>query len=304
MQQIWILFALLSAVGIAIGNIITKRLLSRLEGWLILYARFLFAALFAMLLFFFTKIPKIKPDFYWAVFLASVINVIGWGMMIKAFSIRQLVKTFPLISFTPVFAILTGYIIVGEVPAISGVLGIVIIVVGSYILNFQSGEINFYKSLKRIVNEKSSRYMLGTAFLFSLTGPFFKKAVVNSSIWFTIATSVILSALILTLFFNFRKSKIFFKGRSKSIRFRVLFTLRRRDLGLLIITGTVMLLVGIAIFRAFELTLVAYAISVKRLSILFTIIFSYFLLEEKEDIGRILVAGTMMTLGTFLVALG
>lgn len=303
MQQIWVPFALLSALSVAIVNIITKKLLSRLEEWLVFYTHCLFAALPGLLLFFFLEIPKIKPDFYWAVLLASIIDVIALGMMIRAISLGQLAKTFPLIFFTPIFVILTGYLILGEVPTLVGLLGIAVIVVGAWILNLESGEINFFKPLKQIIKQKASRYMLGTAFLFSFTAPLFKKAIVSSSIWFTMATSLILSTLMLTLFFGIRGNRFFSKSSSRPAGFGIFFALRRRDLGLLIINGIVVLLLMMSICVAFELTIVAYAISVKRLSVLFTIIFSYFFLEEK-GLPRNLAAGIIMISGAFLIALG
>lgn len=300
---LWILFALLSALSVAVVNIITKKLLSRIEEWLVFYAHYLFAALPGILLFFFIKIPKIQPDFYWAVGLASVLDVTGLGMMIRAISLGQLAKTFPLISFGPIFVILTSYAILKEVPTLLGMLGIVVIVGGAWILNFEKAERNFFKPLKRIINQKTSRYMLGTAFLFSFTAPLFKKAIMSSSVWFTMATSLILSTLILTLFFGIAGNKFYSKGSSPSGNFRKIFALSRRDLCLLIIAGLVVLLLMISICVAFELTLVAYAISVKRLSILFTIIFSYFFLGEKE-LSKNLMAGISMILGVFLIALG
>jgi uncharacterized membrane protein len=54
-------------------------------------------------------------------------------------------------------------------------------------------------------------------------------------------------------------------------------------------------------FRAIQLVEVAYMISVKRTSLLFGIVLGAWLFAER-DLGRNLVAGTLMVAGVFLIA--
>ncbi len=285
--MLWFVFALASGICVAIMNTITRRL-KDLNTMSLLCGRYLIATLFAIPLLFFTGIPNVSPTFYPFILIASFADVVAVGLLIKAIRSAELSRTFPFVSFTPLFLILTGFLVLGELPSLIGALGIISVVLGAYLLNLKEGS-NFFTPFIRIIREKGSRYVLIAAFLFSLVGPALKKAILSSSISFTTAVYFILSAAALTPFF--------IRKRDACVRDC------KENFTLLAITGVALFLTIIAISLAFRLTLAVYVVSIKRLSIPFTILAGYYFFREK-NLVRNLTAATIMMLGTILISIG
>lgn len=288
----WLFLALVSAIFVALKNVITRRLVSLTDKDVILYAGYLFPALFAILLIFFTGIPEIKPGFYYSITIASIIDIIAVVFFIKAIASAELAKTFPLVAFTPIFLIVTAFLILGEIPSIIGFFGILAISFGAYLLRSESVKVGILEPLKLLVREKGPRYMLIAAFLFSVIGPFYKKAILNSSPFFALAISQFLCALLLILFF-LPKKRIYAIHQKIVTNFKLLF-----------LASMAAFFAALALFVALTSSApTVYVISIKRTSILFTIILGFIFFKEKNFV-RNLVAGIIMILGIFLISLG
>ena len=287
----WLFLSLASAILVATKNVITRKLVFLTDTETILYSKYLAASLFAFLLVFFTGIPEIKPAFYYSIFVASIIDIIAAWCFLNAIASTQLAKTYPLVAFTPIFLLGTSFFILGEVPSALGLAGILLIVCGAYLLRVESIKVGILEPVKLLLKEKSSRYMLIAAFLFSFLAAFFKKAILNSSPFFALCVTQLLSTLFLTVFFLKRKMVGILCKRIVD-NFKLLF-----------VSGIVTFLAGVALFAAFQLGLASYVVSVKRTSILFTIILGYIFFKE-DNLIRSLIIGSIMVLGIFLISLG
>ena len=287
----WLFLSLASGILVAAKNVITRKLVFLTDRWVILYSKYLFVSLFALLLISFTGIPEIKPAFYYSIIIASVIDVIAAWCFLNAIASSQLAKTFPLVAFTPVFLLGTSFFILGELPTTLGLAGILLIVCGAYLLRAESIKVGVLEPIKLLLKEKGQRYMLIAAFLFSFLAVFFKKAILNSSPFFAFGVTQLLSTLFLTVFFLKKKT------------LGALFKKTVDNFKLLFIASIVGFLAGLTLFAAFQLGLAAYVVSVKRTSILFTIILGYIFFRE-EHIIRSLLIGSIMVLGIFLISAG
>jgi len=287
----WLFLSLASAILVATKNVITRKLIFLTDRQVILYSKYLFVSLFALLLIFFTGIPEIKPAFYYSILAASVIDVIASWCFLNAIASTQLAKTFPLVAFTPIFLLGTSFFILGELPTVLGLAGILLIVCGAYLLRAESIKVGILEPVKLLLKENSSRYMLMAAFLFSFLAVFFKKAILNSSPFFAFGATQLLSTLFLTLLFLKKKT------------LGVLFKKTADNFKLLFVGSIVSFLAGLALFAALQLGLACYVVSVKRTSILFTIILGYIFFKE-DNLIRGLVIGSIMVLGIFVISLG
>jgi drug/metabolite transporter (DMT)-like permease len=202
----WLFLSLASGFSVAVKNVIIRKVVFLTDKWVILYSKYLFVSLFAMVLIFFTGIPEIKPAFYYSIIIASAIDVIAAWCFLNAIASTQLAKIFPLVAFTPVFLLATSFFILGELPSILGLAGILLIVCGAYLLRAESIKVGFLEPIKLLLREKGQRHMLMAAFLFSFLAVFFKKAILNSSPFFAFGVTQLLSTLFLTLFFLKRKN--------------------------------------------------------------------------------------------------
>jgi len=287
----WLFLSLASGLSVAVKNVITKKLVFLTDRQVILYSKYLFVSLFSLLLISFTGIPEIKTTFYYSIIIASVIDVIAAWCFINAIASTQLAKTFPLVAFTPIFLLVTSFFMLGELPSILGLAGILLIVCGAYLLRSESIKVGVLEPIKLLLKEKGQRHMLMAAFLFSFLAVFFKKAILNSSPFFAFSVTQLLSTLFLTLFFLQRKT------------LGVLFKKTADNFKLLFVASIVGFLAGLTLFAAFQLGLAAYVVSVKRTSILFTIILGYIFFRE-DHIIRSLLIGIIMVLGIFLISVG
>jgi len=257
----------------------------------ILYSKYLFVSLFSLLLIFFTGVPEIKPAFYYSIIVASVIDVIAAWCFLNAIASTQLAKTFPLVAFTPTFLLGTSFFILGELPSILGLAGILLIVCGAYLLRAESIKVGVLEPIKPLLKEKGQRHMLMAAFLFSFLAVFFKKAILNSSPFFAFGVTQLLSTLFLTTLFLKKKT------------LGALFKKTADNFKLLFIASIVGFLAGLTLFTAFQLGLAAYVVSVKRTSILFTIILGYIFFREDHIIRNLLI-GSIIVSGIFLISVG
>ena len=82
---------------------------------------------------------------------------------------------------TPLFMVFTGYITLGESVSVWGGLGVISIVIGSYILNLRHGIKGFWGPVKALISEKGSLLMLLVALFYSFASVIGKKAILHSS---------------------------------------------------------------------------------------------------------------------------
>jgi drug/metabolite transporter (DMT)-like permease len=184
--------------------------------------------------------------------------------------------------------IITGAVILGEVPNRLGVLGILITCIGGYVLNLDMGRFNFKDPFLAIIREKGSWLMLIVAFIFSFAAVVGKKGILHSSpLFFTISFFV---AFNLTIIFG-----LLAVGKIQIKTYTV-------APGKGIIAGTLLFLHAVSHGFAISLTKAAYMISIKRLSILFGVIFGAVFFQER-NIGIRLAGATLMLSGAALIIL-
>ncbi len=205
----------------------------------------------------------------------------------KAIKISPLSLTLPFLSLTPVFLIGTSYIILGESPDRSGFIGIVLVVIGAYLLNVHTISKGLFEPFKAIAKEQGSVLMIIVAFVFSIGACIGKIAVQHSDpLFFSVVYSFLLT-FIFYLVISFRTKKLYSKVFSRPILF-------------LLIGGLIAMMI-ITHLSAVNLVEVAYMVSVKRLSILFGVIYGVIFFKE-TNIKERLLGATVMVSGIIMIA--
>jgi drug/metabolite transporter (DMT)-like permease len=198
----------------------------------------------------------------------------------RAIQISPLSLTLPYLAFTPIFAIIPGYLFLRELPNAWGGAGILLTVLGSFVLNLNPHEANAGIRSAHITREPGSLLMLFVAFLFGFAVVLGKVAIVHSSVmFFTVLFFAVLNfSMVLFLWIaGMVNLKTFFEKPAKGLTAGVLLFLH-------------------AVFHgwAVSLTKVVYMISVKRLSILIGVLLGGVFFEEKNIPIR--TAGTLLML--------
>src|SRR4051812_44784889 len=100
----------------------------------------------------------------------GLITLVMW-LYFRALQISPMSLCIPFLAFTPVFLIPSGWILLGELPSPLKLLGVALIVVGSFVMHRKLFAIGWTAPIRAVIPEKGSRYMLLVSFIFSITNP-------------------------------------------------------------------------------------------------------------------------------------
>lgn len=288
-SNIWIILALGSALCLASSDALTARVLrdnedEALVGW----GRLVFSLPVLLVLWLSQNIPLVDATFYKAFLISLPLEIITVFLYIKALKVSPLSLTLPFLSLTPMFLLLASIFVFNETLSSGGVTGVMLIVIGGYILNAHAAKRGILEPLKAIVREKGSLYMIAVAFIYSITSSLGKIAIEHSSpLFFGTTYFLSLTVAITPLCFWYGRNNInrFFK---KGIYLR------------LILPGLFYGAMIVFHMLSLDLANVAYMISVKRLSLLIGVLYGRIFFKEKNFRERLLGA-TFMFAGFVLI---
>lgn len=232
------------------------------------------------------------PAAFWGWILALIpLELAAMLIYMRAIRDHPLSLTLPYLAFTPVFVILTGFVLLGERVSLAGAGGILLVVAGAWLLNVRHASPGAWRSwslpLRAILREPGSRMMLAVAFLYSLTSAMGKGAMqYMAPEHFGAFYFVLLGTAAVALLAGPRP--------------RLLRTIWRRPWAVLAVAGLSALMV-FTHFLALQQVEVAYMIAVKRTSLLFGILYGALLFKE-AGLGAHALAGALMLAGVFLIA--
>ncbi|HZX48451.1 MAG TPA: EamA family transporter [Nitrospirota bacterium] len=282
----WVFYALITALSIATADAISKKALIKSNEYVIAWVRQGYSLPFLVIAFFFIDIPPLDSTFWLTLLIAIPLDVTAIILYIKAIRISPLSLTIPFIALSPVFVIITAFVILGELPDISGLIGILLIVTGAYLLNVRATRHGVLGPIMAIRREKGSVLMIIVAGIFSLTSTLGKVAVMHSS------------PLFFGAFYPFILTGIFtviagLKGQLSGVITRPWIFLG---------IGFCMAVMMLTHYVAISLTDVAYMISVKRCSLLFSVIYGWLLFRE-ISISERFIGAVLMIAGVVAITL-
>lgn len=286
--MLWLILSLLTALSVSSQDAWVKKFFSHLTPYEMLAYPLVYSTPMFVIMLPFISVPRLDAVFFWC-FLAGIpINGVAFLLHLKAIKISPLSLTVPYLAFTPGFIIITGYLFLDEMPNMWGIFGILIICAGSYVLNIDPGKWRPLDPFKAVFKETGSWLMLIVAFLYSFGAVIGKKGILHSSpLFFTVSYFGVFN-LVLVLFFRI-------------LRKISLETFREPHIKGVIVGGLLFLHVFFHCW-AVSLTKAAYMISVKRLSILFSVIYGKFVFKEENMICRFSGA-LLMLVGTVIISL-
>ncbi len=284
----WIVYSFLTALFESIKDVLGKKSLEKCNEYIVAWALRLFALPFLLPLLFFTKEIVLGSRFWIALLAGGTLNLITTVLYMKALKASDLSVTVPMVTFTPLFLLLTSPIIVGEFPPLVGILGIISIVFGSYLLHLKEKQKGILAPFKAIITEKGPRLMLVVAFVFSVTANIDKVGIQSSS--------VVLWAVAIHIFTIITMVPLVWLTSRSSIHQLV------KHRNVLISLGLINALKYFFQLAALQFTLVAYVISIKRTSAILCVIFGALIFKE-TGIKERLTGSVIMVLGVLLITL-
>jgi drug/metabolite transporter (DMT)-like permease len=283
----WFFLSLLAALGLATADALTKRFLSDLPPYRMGVVRILSSAPWMVLALLF--LPSAVPDqtFWLAIAAALPLEIFAFFLYMRALKLSPLSLSLPFLAFTPVFMILTGLFILGESIRLGGILGILLIVLGAYVLNLSKMKSGLLGPIRAVMHEPGSWIMLLVSFVYSLTAPIGKVAILHSNPWFFAAVyNLALSVVIVSLW----------PVAAGSAGARGIFCRP----GPMLLIGLMAAMENFAHMMAIAQVEAAYMIAVKRLSLLFGVLYGAWWFGE-QNIRERLAGAAIMIAGVFLI---
>jgi len=274
----WVALSLVCALSLATADALTKKATEGVGEYVVGWLRLLFTAPILAVLLLFVETPPLDRTFYLTVAAALPLEILAFMLYIKALRVSPLSLTIPFLAFTPVFLVGSSYAIAGEAVSAQGAVGIMLIAGGGYLLHFEGKGRGMLGPFRAMTREKGSLLMLVVAAIYSITSSLGKVAINHSAPLFFGAVYFIVLAACYAPFAlpEIRKTKI-----------------PTGALRTMVFVGALNAVMVSTHMLAMSMTKVAYMISVKRTSLLFSVLYGYLLFREGRPAERFLAAAVM-----------
>ncbi len=308
----WFLLAIATGVFFGLQSVVIKIVSKRYHHLQILTWLFVIAGLLLLPIGLSAQWEIDLNPFILSTATSFVINLIAYYLLTRAIRISPISLVMPFVGLTPLFLTISSYIILGETITMIGLIGILSIVIGGFILQLpvpdesQAGGIKVWR---RLINtsEKGIGYVILVAFLWSITASVEKIAVLSSApeIYALIIHLALGVGFLFMYRFMIKKNKASHeragenasnemdKANSRTIK---------QHYVLLIVLGLISAALALCQLTAIKMTMVTYVIAFKRAGVLVSSLFGFFYFKEggvlKSLVGTllILVGATIITI--------
>ena len=229
---------------------------------------------------------QIPPLPFFLILIVEIpLEIIASFCYIKAYQLSPQSLVGPLFSLSVIFLVPLSFFVFGDIPSLAGWSGIILGIMGSFFLGWDSKNPEIKKSLNNILSEKGTYYMLGTTLIVSM-------AIILAKLSFTYASPLlsafyVISALMIFWLPNmFREIPLIWKKNWRQL------------IGIGVCNGIANILhyIGLSLLPS------AYYISLKRSAVVFDVILGKTINNETHFRGR-LIGASLMLIGIFLVAI-
>tara|TARA_R110002020_G_scaffold358857_3_gene571523 strand:+ start:8757 stop:9644 length:888 start_codon:yes stop_codon:yes gene_type:complete len=279
----------LRVVSNPVGNVFQKQITQ--EGSHPLWVNFLTYLLLScicLLAFSYVKVGKLGYDFWFYSLLGGIFGALGNGLLVKALQEGNLSILGPINSYKSIVGLIFGFVLLGEIPNIWGIIGIAIIIFGSYLV-LDTTEERFTPAL---LKNKEIQYRIGAMVLTAIEAVFVKKVILASSPAIAFISWCIFGAI-----FSYFLVFLFRVDQKNQISNLTLNTISKLTF-LVVCIGTMQLSTNLV----FEKIDVGYALSLFQLSILVSVLLGYRVFQEK-DIKKKVIGSAIMIAGSVMIIL-
>lgn len=285
----WVLFAFLTAFFESAKDVFGKKGLQRSDEYVVAWAWRFFAIPFLLPPLLLTGIPALDREFFLALAVSGGLNLATSVLYLRALRLSDLSVTVPMVTFTPLFLLLTSPLLLGESPNALGMTGVLLIVLGSYLLNLRQRSRGYLAPFKALLREPGPRLMLLVALIWSITANVDKIGLQHSSPMFY---GFALNAFLAIGLFPLALRRM--RGNRLALQ---------ANFGNLLAIGACGGLTIACQMYALSLAIVPYVIAIKRTSSIMSVLWGALLFRE-AGLRERLTGTVVMVAGVALIVLG
>lgn len=231
------------------------------------FINYLLLSIACLPILFFVPIGNLSREFWLYALLGGISGALCNYFMVVALKHGELSVLGPINSYKAVIGLIFGMILLHEIPNLYGILGVLLIIFGTYFIfdNFNSS----------VFLRKDIKYRFLALFFSAIEAVLIKKVIILSSVTVSVIISCILGAIFSYLIIKANGvSKIELPNKKHSLMY--------------IITALCFGLMTIMTAYVFKHINVGYALSLFQLSIIVNVILGYKLFKEKNLIKKLI----------------
>lgn len=285
----WYWLAVITALIYGLHSVFLKAYAEKMSQYVVVWGMFAVSAPLLGLALWANGLPTVSPDFWWALAVSVSANLVAWPLFVRAVQISDVSLVMPLVAFTPAFILAVEFVLLGGVPGTYGFAGIILIIIGAYVLNVRGGLSGVLDPVRSLLSDRGAVYMCIVAAVWSISATVEKITVTASSPTFYLT---FFTGSLAVLFVPLVWAKV-----DKPVR-----KIRR---GWLVLVGAGGLLAAMAIVQMHSIQstpLVNYVIAIKRAGMLVSVLFGWLLFSEKHMLFRG-IGAVLMAIGVALIKL-
>ena len=286
----WFLLSLLSALFQVLRNVAMKRLGHQLDDTINAWGRFTFLLPFAGLGVLIKGIPPIQEGFWICGILFGITQTLATLSLSRALRKSDISLVTSLWKLSLILLVFWGYLALGEIPSTLGLMGLLLSMLGVYLLNINQARISFWAPLTALIKDPGQRWTMGAAMGYAPAVVLIKKMALLSDPIFGVFMAYINAVAVITPYTLYRSRRHF----SSIPRYWKGFLSMGACAALATWFGT----------SAYILTLSAYVEAVKQIEVLFALIIGYFFFKEGATIRVIWIGTVVILMGLVLLKLG
>jgi len=280
---VWISLALLCALLTGSGDAISKKLLDRSGERVVGWAKLLFTLPWLGLGWICVQPPLPGGEFWLLAAAAIPVEVAAYLCYLRAIRVAPLSLAVPFLALTPMLTVLTSRLFLGEGVAPAGFFGVCSVAGGAYVLQVDRAARGILEPLRAMLRNPGIRLMLLTAALFSITATLGKRMIALSS-----------PAAFLFYYFGVEALVLSEWIRRGPGGFRAVWPEVRGQAGLYALSGVVLAGALFAHASGIVRAPVPYFLSIKRLSLLVSVLYGGLLFREQAMRQRVVGAALML----------
>jgi drug/metabolite transporter (DMT)-like permease len=230
--------------------------------------------------------PQSSSSFWWYAAGVGVCGAVGNGFLVKALQGGELSVLGPVNSYKSVVSVVFGIFLLGEVPGIWGLTGIMLIIYGSYFVLDTTEE----RFSARLLRRRDIRFRILAMIFTAVEAVLLKKLILLSGVLVSFIIWCWAGAFFSVLLVLLQP------GAGN------LGTLRRSDAGKYLLLATCIGIMQYCTNYVFGRMPVGYALSLFQLSMIVTVFFGYHFFKEK-DIRKKIIGTVIMIAGSVMIIL-
>ena len=281
---------LLRVVSNPLANVYQKQLTTKGNKPLVVnFISYFLLAILCLLLALIVEIPDLSVQFWIYSILGGIAGALGNGFLIRALQLGDLSVLGPINSYKSVVGVLIGILLLSEIPNIWGILGIGLIIYGSYYVLDTTDE----KFTWKLLRKPEIQFRIWAMVLTAIEAVFIKKVIIASSTAIAFMSWCVFGAIfsfVVLLFY-----RLDFQTECKNtLKTRYLFKF-------LLLVGCIGTMQFTTTYTLAHLP-VGYALSLFQLSSIVSILLGYKFFQESE-IGKKIIGSVIMIIGSVMIIL-